>query len=135
MHRGEPLTDADREGWLHALRDHENQHPADEKSRHLVMTCSALKRQYRDVLREGSAQRADLRVRFVYLDAPERELARRARERKGHFAGENLVRSQFASLEVPGADERDVRRVNVDRPVGEAEREAEGWVRETLREV
>lgn len=124
MHRGEPLNDADRQGWLVALRDHEEYHPAHEKSLHLIITCSALKRQYRDILREGSAQRENLRVRFVYLDAPEEVLKQRARDRKGHFAGENLVHSQFAVLELPGEDEEDVVKVNVDRPLEEGERDA-----------
>lgn len=134
MHRGEPLTDADRRGWLAALRDHENAHPPDQKSLHLVMTCSALKRQYRDILREGSARSPNLRIRFVYLDAPEAVLTRRAAERKGHFAGANLVHSQFDSLEVPGQDEGDVYRVNVDRPVEDAEKEALECVQGALGE-
>lgn len=132
MHRGEPLNDADRKGWLIALRDHEEYHPAHEKSLHLIITCSALKRQYRDILREGSAQRDNLRVRFVYLDAPEEVLKQRARNRKGHFAGENLVHSQFAVLELPGEDEEDVVMVNVDRPLEEGERDALERVREIL---
>lgn len=126
MHSGEPLTDADREGWLYALRDHENAHPpgVNEKSLHLVITCSALKRQYRDILREGSAQSPNLRIRFVYLDAPEEVLRKRARERSGHFFLDNLVHSQFVILEVPGSEEEDVVQVNVDRPLEEAEKEA-----------
>ena len=48
MSRGEPLTDADREGWLEALRDHETVQPSDPNALpHLVITCSALKRHYR----------------------------------------------------------------------------------------
>lgn len=134
MHRGEPLTDDDRRGWLHALRDHENEHPvaAGEKTRHLVITCSALKRQYRDILREGSEQSPNLRVRFVFLNAPEEVLRKRARERKGHFAGEVLVHSQFLSLEIPGKDERDVVEVGVDRPLEEVEEETVKRVREFL---
>lgn len=134
MHRGEPLTDEDRRGWLHALRDHENEHPAaaGEKTRHLVITCSALKRQYRDILREGSEQSPNLRIRFVFLEAPEEVLRKRARERKGHFAGEVLVHSQFLSLEVPGDDERDTVRVEVDRELKEVEEEAARRVREIL---
>lgn len=134
MHRGEPLTDADRLGWLAALRDHEDAHPSDQKSLHLVMTCSALKRQYRDILREGSAQSPNLRIRFVYLDAPEAVLTKRAAERKGHFAGANLVHSQFDSLEIPGEDEEDVLKVNVDRPLEEAEKEALERVKAALGE-
>lgn len=132
MHRGEPLTDDDRRGWLHALRDHENEHPAGEKTRHLVITCSALKRQYRDILREGSEQSSSLRIRFVFLDAPEEVLRERARQRKGHFAGERLVHSQFLSLDIPGPDEKDVVRVGVDRELSEVEEEAVRRVREVL---
>ncbi|ROV87406.1 hypothetical protein VSDG_09676 [Cytospora chrysosperma] len=134
MHRGEALTDADRQGWLEALRDHENMHPPGEKSLHLVMTCSALKRHYRDILRKGSEQARNMRVRFVFLDAPEEVLTRRAGERHGHFAGANLVRSQFESLERPGEDEDDVFTVDVDRPVEEAEREALEYVRRVLEQ-
>lgn len=127
MHRGEPLTDADRQGWLFALRDHETAHPPGDKTRHLVITCSALKRQYRDILREGSEQSPNLRVRFIFLIAPEEVLKKRARERKGHFAGEVLVHSQFESLEMPGKDEADVVSVNVDRDLDEVEQDA--WLR------
>lgn len=134
MHRGEALTDADRQGWLEALRDHENMHPPGEKSLHLVMTCSALKRHYRDILRKGSEQARNMRVRFVFLDAPEEVLTRRAGERHGHFAGANLVRSQFESLERPGEDEGDVFTVDVDRPMEEAEREALEYVRRVLEQ-
>lgn len=129
MHRGEPLTDADRQGWLLALRDHETAHPPGESTRHLVITCSALKRQYRDILREGSDQSPNLRIRFIFLIAPEDVLRKRARERKGHFAGEALVHSQFESLEVPGSDELDVISVDVNKGLGEVEQEA--WLRVT----
>lgn len=134
MHRGEPLTDADRRGWLLALRDHETAHPSGENTRHLVITCSALKRQYRDILREGSEQSSNLRVRFVFLIAPEEVLKTRARERKGHFAGEILVHSQFESLEMPGSDEVDVVSVDVNKDLGEVEQEALVRVTELLRE-
>lgn len=134
MHHGTPLTDEDRRGWLYALRDHENEHPAEPgaKTRHLVITCSALKRQYRDILREGSEQSPNLRIRFVFLDAPEEVLRDRARKRKGHFAGEALVHSQFLSLEIPGKDEKDVVRVGVDRELEAVEEDAVGKVREML---
>lgn len=132
MHHGEALTDADRQGWLEALRDHENMHPPGEKSLHLVMTCSALKRHYRDILRKGSEQAQNLRIRFVFLDASEEVLTERAMARKGHFAGANLVRSQFEVLERPAEDEGDVFTVDVARPMEMAERDALGYVRRVL---
>jgi gluconokinase len=132
MHHGQALTDEDRQGWLEALRDHETAHPPGATSWHLVMTCSALKRHYRDILRRGSEQAQNLRVRFVYLDAPEEVLTARATARKGHFAGSNLVHSQFESLEPPEVDEKDVHTLNVDRSVEEVEADAVKYVREIL---
>ncbi|KUI61545.1 hypothetical protein VP1G_08736 [Cytospora mali] len=135
MHRGEALTDADRQGWLEALRDHENMHPTGANTLHLVMTCSALKRHYRDILREGSEQARNMRIRFIFLEAPEEVLTRRAAARRGHFAGANLVHSQFEVLERPAVDEDDIFTVNVDRPTEEAEKESLEIVRRVLKET
>jgi gluconokinase len=68
-----------------------------------VVTCSALKRAYRDVLLGG---RPD--VRLVYLDADREMIRARFGERTGHFMPASLIDSQFAALEVPGADERPI---------------------------
>ncbi|KAK3986811.1 shikimate kinase [Cladorrhinum sp. PSN332] len=132
MASGHPLTDADREGWLKALREHETARPGKGESSHLVMTCSALKKHYRDVLRQGGKEAGGLRIRFAFLDAPEEVLKERARNRKGHFAGEDLVRSQFQALERPNSDEDDVLVVDVNRDVEEVERETEIRVREAM---
>ncbi|GAB1318402.1 Gluconokinase [Madurella fahalii] len=136
MSQGRPLTDADRHAWLLALRDHETAQPqASQQSRHLVITCSALKRQYRDVLRRGAQDAGNLRIRFVFLDVDEPVLRERAAQRKGHFAGKELVASQMEALERPGEeDEGDVIvvRVDADRPVDETERAVEVRVREEM---
>ena len=134
MTRGEPLTDVDRKGWLEALRDHESAQPSDPNGPpHLIMTCSALKRQYRDVLREGALHAGDLRIRFVFLDAPEAVLMRRAAERKGHFAGPQLVRSQLEALERPGEDEDDVLVVDTaDRGIDDTVRDVQNKVKEHM---
>ncbi|KAL2128317.1 hypothetical protein VTI74DRAFT_9358 [Chaetomium olivicolor] len=126
MSHNQPLSDADRQAWLQALREHETaQPPANAPSPHLVVTCSALKRQYRDVLREGGEHAGDLRVRFVFLSVPEDLLRERARERKGHFAGEGLIKSQMEALEPPAEEERDVVVVQVGRDKGVEETEGE----------
>ncbi|AEO67347.1 be0e1316-b54f-41cf-9db2-9a108c3fbeda [Thermothielavioides terrestris] len=138
MSRNEPLTDADRAAWLQALREHQEAQPSPpphfESARafsraapspHLVVTCSALKRQYRDVLRTGGQHTRDLRVRFVFLDVPEDVLRERARQRRGHFAGEGLVGSQMEALERPGEGEGDVLVVKVGREAEVEETEAE----------
>jgi gluconokinase len=134
MSHGEPLTHQDRFGWLQALREHTIHHPKGPGTDHLVVTCSALKRQYRDLLRQGSEDAGDLRVHFLHLDAPEEVLTQRAAARKGHFAGSSLVHSQFEALERPGKDEKDVLTVSVDQTVDEVQKEALRRVTELLDE-
>ena len=98
MARGTPLTDADRAGWLRALAD--RLRAAREAGTGLVMTCSALKRAYRDVLRAAAPD-----VRFVFLRGPRGLIAERLAGRRGHFMPASLLDSQFATLEEPAADE------------------------------
>lgn len=96
MSAGVPLTDADRAPWLDAVGswiDGLGDGPG-------VVSCSALKRRYRDRLDTDRP-----RVRFVYIDLDEAEVARRMSARKGHFFPTTLIASQFADLEPPGADE------------------------------
>jgi carbohydrate kinase (thermoresistant glucokinase family) len=95
MRAGQGLTDDDRERWLHRL--HELVAAAVARGEHLVLTCSALKARYRDMLRHDLAE-----VRFVYLKAPPPVLAARLEQRVGHFAGPDLLGSQLADLEEPG---------------------------------
>lgn len=134
MSHGEPLTDEDRKGWLDALKEHTEVHPKGPKTEHLVVTCSALKRQYRDLLRAGSEHAGDLRVHFLHLDAPEDVLVERAAARKGHFAGPALVHTQFEVLEQPGKDEEDVVTINVDQTIGGVKYDAFEQVKELLAE-
>lgn len=98
MTRGIPLDDADRAPWLARIRDWITDQAA--AGRNVVVTCSALKRHYRDTLREA---RAD--VRFVQLLADEKLVATRLSGRSGHFMPASLLASQFATLEALQADE------------------------------
>jgi len=98
MAAGTPLTDADREGWLRALAARLGD--AKRAGTGLVMSCSALKRSYRDLLR---AQAPDLR--FVFLKGPRALLAERLAGRRGHFMPASLLESQLATLEEPSSDE------------------------------
>jgi gluconokinase len=98
MSAGTPLTDADREPWLRAIRDW-----LDEKTRAgiaVVVTCSALKRSYRDLLREARGP-----VRFLHLDGSPELLAERMAGRTGHFMPPELLPSQLATLETLDDDE------------------------------
>jgi gluconokinase len=100
MAAGTPLTDDDRRGWLTAIAARLRE--AKRAGVGLVVSCSALKRSYRDVLR--SAGDADLR--FVYLAGSRALLAERMAQRRGHFMPPSLLESQLAILEEPSPDER-----------------------------
>ncbi len=99
MSRGAPLTDADRRPWLESLRAWMSEQ-ADRGTRTIV-TCSALKRSYRDLLVGAHG-----RVLFIHLVADEEALRERMEHREGHFMPSALLPSQFADLE-PLADDED----------------------------
>lgn len=92
MRTGIPLTDTDREPWLRAMAakfSEWNQHGG------AVLGCSALKKKYRDLLREGGE------TTFIFLDGPKELIAARLAARKGHFMPPALLDSQLAALEPP----------------------------------
>lgn len=99
MAAGIALTDADRQGWLEALAA--QLAAARRAGRSVVLACSALKRRYRDVLRQGAP---DLRV--VHLHGGREMLAARLAARQGHYMPASLLDSQLVTLEAPGPDER-----------------------------
>jgi gluconokinase len=102
MSRGEPLTDEDRWPWLAAIAAWIDEHRRAGTT--CVVTCSALKRAYRDVV--TGRQSAD--VRLVYLKGDFDLIAARLKARKGHFMPPELLRSQFDALEEPAADEHPI---------------------------
>ncbi len=93
MRRGEPLGDADRAPWLESLHEALARTVARGSA---VLACSALKQSYRDRLCAG------LDARVVYLKGSYELLRARMESRTGHFAGEGILRGQFADLEEPG---------------------------------
>jgi gluconokinase len=100
MAAGMPLTDDDRHGWLIAIAARLRE--AKRAGVGLVVSCSALKRSYRDLLRTlGEAD-----VRFVYLKGSRALLAERMAQRRGHFMPLTLLESQLSILEEPSPDER-----------------------------
>jgi gluconokinase len=93
MHRGIPLTDADRGPWLAAIHDELLRQSL--QGRNVILACSALKQEYRDELHA----RVDMQI--VYLKGSETVLREHIESRHGHFAGESLLPSQLATLEEP----------------------------------
>ncbi len=102
MAAGIPLTDEDRYGWLVLLQDRIRK--AAEQGKGLVLSCSALKRRYRDILRGG-----DPELVFVHLEGDRDLIAQRMQARSGHFMPITLLDSQFRDLEPLQPDERFVR--------------------------
>ena len=98
MAAGIPLTDDDRAPWLRALARRIRE--AKDAGTGLVMSCSALKRSYRDILRADVAE-----LRFVFLEGQRALIAERFAGRRGHFMPPSLLDSQFATLEEPSPDE------------------------------
>ena len=99
MRAGTPLTDDDRWPWLSALATALNV-AADGKGV-AVGACSALKRAYRDYLTAEAGEP----ILFVFLEGSKELIASRIAARQHEFMPASLLDSQFATLEVPGADE------------------------------
>jgi carbohydrate kinase (thermoresistant glucokinase family) len=95
MAAGEPLTDDDRYPWLEAIGEWLAQHRDGG-----VISCSALKRKYRDQLRTHCS-----RIEFLHLSGSPELIGRRIAARSGHFMPASLLKSQFDTLEPLGADE------------------------------
>jgi gluconokinase len=93
MHRGIPLTDADRMPWLASIHDYLAK--ADAELRSVVLGCSALKQSYRAILSGGLSEQ------LVYLKGTYEVIDAHLRARKGHFADDKILAAQFADLEEP----------------------------------
>lgn len=98
MAAGVALSDADRAGWLQTLAERIGE--ARLAGTGLVLSCSALKRAYRDILRQGAPD-----LHFVHLQGDYEVLAARMAARTGHYMPMSLLASQLETLEVPGPQE------------------------------
>jgi gluconokinase len=118
MQAGVPLTDEDRAGWLATL----GRALAAQAAQGAVLTCSALKRAYRDQLRAAAPG-----LQVVYLHIEHAEARARVSARAGHFFSSQLVDDQFATLEDPRG-ESGVLTVSARQPVADTVRAVEAWV-------
>ncbi|HET6876099.1 MAG TPA: gluconokinase [Jatrophihabitans sp.] len=107
MAAGVALTDADRAPWLQLVRRWIDERVAAGQGG--IVTCSALKRRYRDVLHGPH-------IGFVHLSGTREQLLARVTRRTGHFMPASLLDSQLATLQPPGADECALT-VQIDQPV------------------
>lgn len=109
MSRGEPLNDDDRKPWLERIRD--AAFSLESKNEQGIIVCSALKKSYRDQIRDGNNN-----VTFLFLDGSFDLIMNRMTARKGHFMKSNMVESQFNTLERPD-NENQVAIVDIDADI------------------
>jgi gluconokinase len=121
MRQGEPLGDEDRAGWLAALAAELRAHPDGA-----ILTCSALRRSYRDTLRAAAPA-----LHFVHLSLTPHQALERVAARTDHFYPPSLVASQFEALEDPTAEPR-VRAVDATLHVDRVVEEAAGWLQSSF---
>jgi carbohydrate kinase (thermoresistant glucokinase family) len=108
MRAGIALQDADRWPWLDRISDYLSV----DHTQGRVVACSALKRVYRDRIRQQAGD-----VCFVFLDGDFELIQNRMQQRVGHYMQPGLLSSQFRTLEKPQADETDVIRLTITEPV------------------
>ncbi|GJH42876.1 gluconokinase [Pasteurella canis] len=106
MGQGQPLNDLDRAPWLERIRD--AAFSLEQKSEVGIIICSALKKQYRDLIRDGND------VTFLFLHGPFDLVLERMKQRKGHYMKTSMLKSQFDTLEIPQTDEPDVIHISID---------------------
>lgn len=110
MSSGIPLSDSDRWLWLDTIKATAFVQLMKEGENNIIVTCSALRRSYRDELRQSRG----LKTVFVVLQGREEVLQQRLGDREGHFMGSEMLKSQLESWEDPGVDETDIIPVDVE---------------------
>ena len=108
MASGEALNDEDRIPWLQALND--AAFAMQRTNKVSLIVCSSLKKNYRDRLRDGNPN-----LSFIYLKGDFEVIESRLKARKGHFFKTDMLKTQFAALEEPLADEADVQVVDISQ--------------------
>lgn len=106
MGSGQPLNDEDRHPWLERIND--AAFSLEQKSEKGIIICSALKKKYRDQIRQGNKN-----VRFLFLNGSFELVLERMKQRQGHYMKTEMLKSQFATLEVPQTDEPDVIHIDI----------------------
>jgi gluconokinase len=133
MQNGIPLSDGDRWDWLGALREEALRQL--QTSDNVVVTCSALKHKYRDVMRVASVENRNVEVHFIYLKVDEATLKERVAHRQGHYMKDSMVQSQMEALEEPDLrQEPDVIPVESRKDAKEVQRNALELLKAKLRE-
>lgn len=107
MASGLPLNDDDRRPWLERIND--AAFSLEQKSENGIIICSALKKAYRDQIRQDNQK-----LTFLFLHGSFELIQQRMAQRKGHFMKTAMLQSQFDTLEIPQTDESDVIFIDID---------------------
>jgi gluconokinase len=118
MASGQPLSDADRQPWLACLGAWAQSHMSAGRS--CIVTCSALKLQYRELLRSALAPAERSSLFLLLLQGSREQLAQRLAARVGHFMRPELLDSQLAILELPRPEEGPCLAVPLELPLEQA---------------
>jgi carbohydrate kinase (thermoresistant glucokinase family) len=113
MSAGIALQDEDRWPWLDRIADYLTG-SGDPTGTGGIVACSALKRIYRDRIRDHAGP-----VVFLFLDGHPDLIRQRMQQRVGHYMQAGLLDSQLQTLQKPTADEKDVITLNIDQPVSQ----------------
>ncbi len=116
MASGKPLDDDDRRPWLDSIRDHLQHHSQ------AIVACSALKKSYRDTLREGNPE-----LRFVFLNGDPNLLLARINARQGHFMRAEMLASQLDTLETPRGEDN-VLAASISDPIDVIVKQIREWL-------
>lgn len=110
MCSGTPLNDEDRMPWLHLISN--AAFAMSNVNDVSIIICSALKKQYRDIIRGENEN-----VHFIYLKGDYDVIAERLAKRQGHYQKTGMLQSQFDTLEEPTTDENDVYKIDIAQPL------------------
>ena len=127
------LNDSVRWDWLISLKNEAiNQL---RTSNQCIVTCSALKKKYRDVIRVANYEHPTVQIHFIFLKLDEETLQARVAARKGHYMKKEMVHSQIMALEEPNVqDETDVIKIDVTNDKEQVELEVRGAVKAKIQE-
>jgi len=126
-----PLTDEERWDWLITLREEALRRLKSSNS--VIVTCSALKHKYRDVIRIAAYENPSVQVHFIYLRLNKEALRKRVAQRVGHYMKADMVNSQLAALEEPES-EWDADSIDADAMPSEVNMHALDVVKAKLKE-
>lgn len=127
MSAGQALNDKDRKPWLESLNS--SIHTMQQTYSISFLVCSALKKEYRNMLRKNNVG-----LYFIYLKGDFNTVSERLKNRKGHFFKFHLLKSQFDTLEEPSSEEKDIYILRIDQPLEDVVNQSLTFIQKVINE-